>query len=102
MDDAKQVETNLKQQITDYRKLQEVANDDAFNTFFDSQLKVVSEKLVWMISSGKNGDNVDNWNDFCKARGEVVARLQPIQEVYGAQAMIDYLSQQLETYYKNT
>lgn len=100
MDDTKDPTQNIKDQIKEYRKLQEVANDEAFQTFFDNQLKLVSEKLVWVFSAGKDGDNVKDWEDFCKVRGEIVARLQPIQEVYGAEAMIEYLNQQLEVYYK--
>lgn len=100
-DDNQQAEANIKSQIKDYRQLQKVADDEAFKTFFDNQLKLVADKLVWMISTGKEGDNINSWNDFCKARGEIVARLQPIQEVYGAEAMVNFLTQQLNQYYRN-
>lgn len=101
MDNPDTYRKDLNDQIKEYRKLQEVANDQAFKTFFDSQIKVVAMKMMHAFTSGKDGDNVKSWEDFVKVRGEIVARLQPIQEVYGAQAMIDYLTQQLDIYYKN-
>lgn len=98
--DPKRVESDIKEQIKEYRKLQNIANDEAFDTFFNNQLKLVADKLVWLISNGKDGANVKDWNDFCLARGEIVSRLQPIQEVYGAEYFIKYLEDQLRHYYK--
>lgn len=98
MDTSDQVQAGIKDQIREYRQLQEVANDEAFTAFFDLQLKTVAMKMLWCFTSGKEGDNVKTWEDFIKAKGEIVARLEPIQEVYGAEHMIKYLEQQLEQY----
>ena len=98
MDTTDNVEAGVKDQIKEYRKLQDVANDENFETFFELQLKTVAEKMLWCFLSGKDGDNIKTWDDFCKAKGEVVARLHPIQEVYGAEHMIKYLEQQLQQY----
>lgn len=92
------VEDSIRGQVSEYRKLQGVANDENFDIFFNLMLKTVAEKMLWCFTSGKDGDNVKTWDDFCKVKGEIVARLQPIQEVYGAEHMIKYLEQQLEQY----
>lgn len=96
--DQDNVEAGIKSQIKEYRKLQAIANADEFETFFDLQLKTVAEKVLWCFTTGKDGDNIKSWDDFVKARGEIVARLQPIQEIYGAEHIIKYLEQQLQGY----
>lgn len=103
MDDANQVENqadSLKEQIRAYRKLQKVAESDDFNEYFDLLIKTAADKMLWCFTTGKDGDNIKTWDDFCKARGEIVARLQPIQEVHGAGAVAEYMQQQLDSYYK--
>lgn len=97
MDD---VEQGLKDQQKAYQKLKKIADSPEFKEFFDFQLKTVADKMLWAFTTGKDGDNIKTWDDFCKVRGEIVARLHPIQEVYGAEAMLKYLSNQLNTYYK--
>lgn len=91
---------DLEAQAKAYKKLQKIGQSQEFNDFFDFQLKTVAEKMLWAFTSGKDGDNVKNWDDFCKVRGEVVARLHPIQEVRGADAMIAHFKKQLDDYYK--
>lgn len=107
-----EVEAANKDQIKEYRKLQDVANDEAFTTFFDLQLKIAAEKMLrcftTSVTYGKDEkgkkvplevkDNIQNWDDFCKARGEILARLHPIQEIYSAEHMIKYLEQSLQGY----
>lgn len=114
-DDAKKAEKDIKDQIKEYRKLQAISNSAEFNDYFNNQIKIVTDKLIWGFgthqkklgtdSKGKvvteSIDNIQNWDDFCKWRGEIIARIQPIQEIYSAQNMIDYLNQQLAIYYKN-
>lgn len=95
-------------QIKAYEKLRKIADSQEFKDFFDFQLKTVADKLIWAFTSHveKDGDvkrsvdNINNWDEFCKVRGEIVARLHPIQEVNGAEAMKKYLKKQLDDYYK--
>lgn len=103
MDEQKQVEAarrELERQIKEFKKLQRISNSKEFSDFFDLLLKTAAEKMVWAFTAGKDGDNIKNWDDFCKVRGEIVARLQPIQEIRGAETMVKYIEQQLNTYYK--
>lgn len=88
------------EQIKAYEKLRKIADTDEFKDFFDFQLKTVADKMLWCFTTGKDGDNVKSWDDFCRVRGEIVARLHPIQEVNGAEAMKKYLKKQLDDYYK--
>lgn len=104
--DPKQAEKGIKNQLKEYRKLQQVADDEAFKTYFDNQLRIVASKLIWGFGTKvdketkKSVDNIEDWDDFCKWRGEIIARLQPLQEVYSAGAMIKYLEQQLDLLYR--
>jgi len=92
--DENKVEQGFRDQIKEYRELQAVAEDQAFIAYFDLQLKRAAEKMITAFTS----DNVKDWNDFCKLRGEVVARLQPIQEIHSIEAIIANLQQQLEVF----
>lgn len=94
------VTDGLKEQAKQYAKLKRISEQDEFKDFFDFQLKTAADKMLWVFTTGKDGDNVKDWDEFCKARGEIIARLHPIQEVYGADAMLDYLTKQLQQYYQ--
>lgn len=96
--DPAKVERSIQEEITKLRALQSVADSEQFEAYFDFLLKTVAEKLLWAFTTGKDGDNIKNWDDFCKLRGEVVARLHPIQEVYGSTGMIERLQTSLEAY----
>lgn len=99
MDDAKKLEQAQKEQIKAYTRLKRIADSPEFQDYFQFQLKTAADKMIWAFTTGKNGDNVQNWDDFCKVRGEIVSRLHGIQEVMGAEAMETYLKQQLDNYY---
>lgn len=99
-EDAQNAEQGIKEELKHYRRLQAIADTDEFKDYFDLLKRTVADKMLWAFSAGKDGDNIKNWEDFCKLRGEIVARLQPIQEVYGAEDMINFLLQQLDTWYK--
>ena len=93
----------IKDDIKAYRELQSVANAEEFDVFFDLLMKTVSSKMVWAFTTDKDGkDNIQNWEDFCRVKGEIAARLQPIQEIRGAGAMAEYLTKQLEEYYSKS
>lgn len=92
--DPQKIEEATRQQINAYRALQDVANEDNFKTFFDMLIKDVATKMMFCFE----GENIKNYEDFCRAKGEIVARLQPIQEVYSAEFMIAQLEQQLQVY----
>lgn len=103
MDDQKQAEAykdSLQEEIKHYGKLKKVSQSQEVSELFDLMLKTTVDKMIWAFTTGKDGDNIKSWDDFCKVRGEVVARLQPIQEVRGAESMEKYLLEQLSGYYK--
>lgn len=95
--DPKKIEEATREQIRTYRALQDVANDENFSTFFDMLIKDVAAKMMYCFE----GENIKSYEDFCRAKGEIVARLQPIQEVYSAQFMIEQLETQLQAYKQN-
>lgn len=97
---AEQYEQSLKDQAKEYKKLQKISDSSEFNDYFDFLMATVADKMIWAFTTGKDGDNVKNWEDFCKVRGEIVARLHPIQEVRSAEAMVQYMKKQLDAYYK--
>lgn len=92
--DAKQA---IQEDIKRYRELQAIADQEAFQAYSASLINTVVNKMIWAFTES----NIKDWNDFCKLRGEVVARLQPLQEVHGAQAMIDHLTEQLNSYFNS-
>lgn len=100
MDDPQAHEEALKEQAKAYKKLQKIADSDEFNDYFDYQIKIIADKMIWTFTTGKTGDNIQNWDDFCKVRGEIIARLQPIQDIYGAENMVKALQQNIDNYYK--
>lgn len=89
----------LESEAKAFKKLSKIKESDEFRVYFEHQLNIVSQKLIWAFTTGKDGDNVQNWDDFCKVRGEIVARLQPIQDVYAAQGIADHLTQQIKQFY---
>lgn len=96
MDDVKAAEETSREQLKHYKKLKAISKSTEFNDYFDYQIELVADKLIWGFTS----DNIKSWEDFCRVRGEIVARLQPIQEIYGAESMLKTLQAQLDTYYK--
>lgn len=85
----------IKEEIKRYRDLQHVTDNEAFKAYSSLLIDTVVNKMIWAFTE----NNIKDWNDFCKLRGEIVARLQPLQEVHGAQAMIEQLTQQLNQYF---
>lgn len=92
-------EQAAQKEIKAYEKLKKISKSEEFNDFFDFQLETVAQKMLWAFTTGKDGDNVKTWEDFCKVRGEIVARLHPIQEARGAEAMLEYMKDQLKKVY---
>lgn len=99
MPDEKDVKEAQEEQIKAYKKLSKISDSQEFKDYFEFQLKTVADKMIWAFTTGKDGDNVKNWDDFCRVRGEVIARLHPIQEVNSAPGTAKYLKDQLDRYY---
>lgn len=89
----------IAEQVEEYNQLKYLLGDEKFKAYSDMLLRTVTQKMIWAFTTGKDGDNVKNWEDFVKVRGEILARLQPLQEVYGAEAMVEYLNRQLRESY---
>lgn len=99
MDEGKR---GLQEDIKAFKKLAKLNKEDEFNAYFDLLLRTVAAKMMWAFTTGKDGDNVKNWEDFCKVRGEITAYLYPIQEIRGAEGMVAYLQEQLDNHYNNS
>lgn len=93
MDEASK--KSLKEEILSYRKLQAVAMTDEFQEYSNRLIKTVSEKMIYAFTA----DSIKTFDDFCRVRGEIIARLQPIQEVHGAAQIAESLEQRLKEFY---
>lgn len=87
--------SELESQKKEFQALAKLKDNSELKPYFDLLLKTSTDKMLWTFI----GNNVKSWEDFCIVRGEIVSRLQPIQEVYGAQAVVDRLNQQLKEYF---
>jgi len=88
-------EESIQRDIKNYEKLSRINKSQEFNDFFQLQLDSAAQKMVWAFV----GENIKNWDEFCKVRGEVTAYLYPIQEIRGADAMKKQLLTNLNQYY---
>jgi hypothetical protein len=95
MEDPKQYEEAIKQDLKAYAKLEKINKSDEFNDFFDLQVTTVTQKMLSMFT----GTGPKDWNEFCRIRGEVVAALYPIQQIRGAKVMKHQLQEQLNAMY---
>lgn len=93
---AKLHEKGLREDIKAYSKLKKLSNSDEIAEFMDLLIKTAAQKMVWSFTA----DNVKNWDDFCKVRGEIVSYLYPIQEIQGAGTMEKHLKEQLDSFYR--
>jgi hypothetical protein len=91
MDDNNAAKLEMAEQIREQKQLARLKDNDDVKKLFDYQFKVAALKMIWCFT----GNNVTNWDEFCKLRGEVVARLEPIQTVNGAEAQARLLTEQL-------
>lgn len=94
-DQLKQDKKLLEEDITAWRKLQSVALNDEFDKLVDRLVKTVADKMIYAFTS----DKINTIEDFYRIRGEVIARLQPLQEIATAGAMAETLEKQLKEYY---
>lgn len=85
----------ITKDVKHYKELKKVAQSFDFQPFFDEIIKTTAQKMFLAFSS----DQIKNWDDFCKVRGEVIAYLYPLQEVKGADEMVKRLEEQLTDYY---
>ena len=95
MDEAKQHQDSLNEQLKLYSKLRKINGSAEFNDFFDLIINTAANKMIWAFT----GDNIKTMDDFYKVRGEVISYLYPIQEIKGADAMSKQLREQLSQYY---
>lgn len=95
MEDPKQYEEAIKQDLKAYSKLEKINKSDEFNDFFDLQMTTVVQKMLSVFT----GNGPKNWEDFQRIRGEVVAYLYPIQQIRGAKVLKRQLKDQLDQLY---
>ena len=97
MQDPKKHEEGLRADIKAYSALKNINKSTELDAFMDLLVKTAAMKMQWAFI----GDNIKSWDDFLKLRGEVVSYLYPIQEVRGADSMVQHLTEQLNEIYKN-
>jgi hypothetical protein len=88
-------EKALKEEILAYRKLQDIAITDEFEQFKNRLVKTVATKMIYAFTS----ESIKTFDDFCRIRGEVIARLQPLQEIAQAGEMAESLEKNLKDLY---
>lgn len=89
--DPDAAKTEMLNQIGEFDKLSKLADNDDVKALFDYQIKVAAQKMVHLFTS----KDVKSWDDFCLLRGEIIARLEPVQTVYTAEAASKQLQAQL-------
>lgn len=94
--DAAAMKKANQEEIRAYRRLEAVSQSEEFKEYSDRLIKTVASKMIFAFTSDAA---VKNWDDFCKIRGEVVARLQPLQETHEAGALANHIETQLKEYY---
>lgn len=87
----------LQQEIQAYRNLQTIGLTNEFKEYSDRLIKTVTDKMIYAFTS----DTVKSIEDYYRIKGEVIARLQPLQEVFEAGAMAANLEARLKEYYAN-
>lgn len=92
---VKQYEAALKEDLKNYKKLEQINKSDEFNDFFELQVTTVVGKMLQCFT----GTGPKDWDEFCRIRGEVIGMLYPIQQVRGAKAMQKQLKEQLDSMY---
>lgn len=87
----------INEDLKAYKKLERINKSAEFDDFFELQITTVVQKMLTCFT----GKGPENWDEFCKIRGEVVAYLYPIQQVRGAKVMSKKLQEQLDAYYNS-
>jgi hypothetical protein len=93
--DEKQAKDALEKDLKNYKKLERINKSDEFNDFFDAQVTTATLKMLSCFT----GKGPQNWDEFCRIRGEVVGILYPIQQVRGAKVAQQQLRDQLDNIY---
>ena len=88
----------LQEEIQAYRRLQSLGLTEEYQEYSNRLSKTVADKMIYAMTS----DNVKTLDDFYRVRGEVIARLQPLQEVFEAGAIANNLEARLKEYYANS
>ena len=87
----------LEDELRAYTKLDKINKSQEFNDFFDLQVDTVVKKMLTCFT----GTGPQNWDEFCRIRGEVVGALFPIQQVRGAKSIASEIKSQLNEYYNS-
>lgn len=87
----------MREEIEAYRKLQDIAVTDEFDQFAAKLTKIVVDKMIYAFT---NERAVTSMEDFYKIRGEIIARMQPLQEIGQAEAMARQLEERLKEFYQ--
>lgn len=85
----------LKEDLKAWTELDKINQSAEFNTFFDLQVNTIVNKMLACFS----GKGPENWDEFCKIRGEVVATLSPIQYIRDSTAMKAKIKEQINQIY---
>lgn len=103
-DEEKQAKAQIQAQAQElqaeaaaYRKLQSLGMTDEFNELKNLLVKTIAGKMLMAFT----GDKVKSYEDFLQVKGEVVARLQPLQAIGEAGALADHLEAQIKEFYLN-
>lgn len=95
MDDKEDYRKALESDAKAYAKLSKIKDSTEFQAYFDHQIEIVTQQMIMAFAS----DKVNSWDDYCKVRGEIIARLQPIQEVYDADKLAAQTKEQIKNFY---
>ena len=87
----------MQDELAAYRRLESLSLTDEFKEYTDMLHRTVAGMMITAFTT----KSIQNWDEFCKVRGEIVARLQPLQAVGEAGAMAQHLENQIKEFYAN-
>lgn len=93
--DPKAARAAIEKESNAYKVLKDIPKSKELDDFLGLLIQTVAEKMVWSFT----GENIKNYEDYLKVKGEIVSYLYPIQQIRGADAMVQHLDKQLKEYY---
>lgn len=82
-------------EVAAYKKLATLGMTDEFEEYQKMLITTLASKMILAFTTNK----ITNWEEFCMVKGEIIARLQPIQAVGEAPALARAIEEEIKNFY---